>query len=271
MKIVTCIKQVRDLDLVLPQDWVIGPEQSVDISYANPIINTYDESAMEMMLRLADQDEKVETVAMTVGGQETEPMLKKALAVQVDQGVRIERRLDPLHAEVSEYLAKGIKRLGDVSLVLAGRQAGMNDHGQTGLLLAERLGWPCITLVTAVELRDGRLLAMHLVEEGVEEVEITGPVVLTIAQTSNCCLRMATLRNVLEAKKKTIHRWTEDELGMKSRASAVDDSCSIRRVYIKKAAKHCEMLQFDREQMATDRLLEEIDEVSKNKGASHDD
>lgn len=268
MKIVTCIKQVRDLDLVLPQDWAVGSDGFVDISYAKPILNTYDENALEMMLRLADQIHSIETAAVTIGGEESETILEKALAIGVDQGVRIEKRLDPPHSPgtAANLLARAIEEMGEVSLVLCGRQAGMNDHGQTGLLLAERLGWPCISLVTAMDFRDGRLLLTHQVEEGLEEVEIKGPVVATVTQTADCYLRMATLKAILEAKKKKIHRWTAEEVEQEGEAR----SFLSHRIYAKRADNKGEMMVGKEAQQMADRLLAEIADVREKQGEHHD-
>lgn len=268
MKIVTCIKQVRDLDLVLPQDWTVGPDGFVDISYAKPILNTYDENALEMMLRVADQDHSIETAALTIGGEESETILEKALAIGVDQGVRIENCLDPPHSPCTSasLLARAIGEMDEVSLVLCGRQAGMNDHGQTGLLLAERLAWPCISLVTAMDFRDGSLVLTHQVEEGLEEVEVTGPVVATVTQAADCYLRMATLKAVLEAKKKKIHHWTAEEVEREEEAQ----SFLRHRIYAKQANKMGEMMVGREEQQMADRLLTEIAAVREKQGERHD-
>lgn len=253
------------MDQVLSADWVVQEDQTIDLSYANRVINTYDEQGLETMLRLKDADPNCSTIAMTLGTKETESMLTKALALQVEKAIRIdgETAISQPPQAVARMLCAGIKKIGEVDLVLCGRQASGSENGQTGLILAELLGWPCVSLVTDIVWRDEKWMIIHQVGEGIEEVVMEGPVVLTMTQAADHFLRMATLRDMMDAKKKSITHWRLEDLkelqSVKEAAGA-----SLSRIFTIEERKNCVMAE-DAEEFA-DRMIEEMQRVSKSEG-----
>lgn len=253
------------MDQVLASDWVVQENQAIDLSYANQIINTYDEQGLETMLCIQDENPTCTSIAMTLGTKETESMLKKALALQVKKAIRIEGEtgIGQSPQETARLLYAGIQAIKEVDLVICGRQASGSDHGQTGLILAELLGWPCLSLATEVVRKDDRWLVIHQVEEGLEEVILEGPLVVTMTQSANHFLRMATLRDMLAAKKKTITEWQfSDAEESKSMAAS---GLSLSRIFTRDQSKNCEWVE-DSERFA-DILMEELQGVSESEGA----
>ncbi|MBI9109409.1 MAG: hypothetical protein JEZ04_21875 [Spirochaetales bacterium] len=91
MTVISCIKQVRDLDIVLKNDWVVQENGiSINIDYANRIMNTFDETSLELMLRLNDTEKALHTKVVTIGSAYSETILRKALALGVDEALRID-------------------------------------------------------------------------------------------------------------------------------------------------------------------------------------
>ena len=80
MKILGCFKVVPDLDLVAEEDWELEGQLHVDTSYVKPIWNCFDESALEMMLKLSDLSGSFNIVfelsALTIGKEKDESFLK---------------------------------------------------------------------------------------------------------------------------------------------------------------------------------------------------
>ena len=95
MKILACFKIVPDLDLVAEEDWKADEELRVDTGYVRPIWNCFDESALEMMLKLSDLSEGFDVVyelsALTVGKKKDESFLKTLYALGYSHGIRIEK------------------------------------------------------------------------------------------------------------------------------------------------------------------------------------
>lgn len=207
MKVVSCIKQVRDLDNILPYDWVVDEQnQRVDIDYANRIMNTYDEMALELMLQLCDMHEDIESLAITIGDKGSEAILRKALAVGVGSVVRVDKETEAIDDPhyIAALLKAEVLQQGEINLILCGRQADNGNSGQTGQILAAMMGWPCITMAVDIKIENDEFIVSHLVSKGIEHVRLKGPLVVTVTQLKDKYLRMATLRASMQAKKKLI-------------------------------------------------------------------
>ncbi len=150
MKITVCFKTLADYTRLSPSDWTWDDHYAVDMHFIRYLFNCYDESALEMALKLADScnspQEKIELTALTVDDQRADLFLKHLMAVGYEDAVRIQcpekidLRFNPL--AVSHLIAHYIQQQGQ-QIAFFGMQGAEGDNGQTGLLVAERLGWPC--------------------------------------------------------------------------------------------------------------------------------
>ena len=253
------------MDQVLSSDWIVQENQTIDLSYANRVINTYDEQGLEMMLQIQDENPNTSTIAMTVGSDQTESMLLKTLALQVSQAIRIdgETGISQSPQDTARLLCEGIQAIKAVDLVICGRQASGSDHGQTGLILAELLGWPCMSLVTEVVRRDDQWIIIHQVDDGLEEVALRGPVVLTMTQSADHFLRMATLRDTMAAKKKKITLWSLSDLN-KWESEKKTTGARLSRIFIVEESKECVMI--DDTEIFVDRMIEEMQHANRSEG-----
>ena len=86
-------------------------------------------------------------------------------------------------------LSTAIKKLGDVDLVLTGRQAVDWDVGVTGTLIAEMLEAPVITFAKSVTVAGGKVTVERVLPDAFETVEAPLPAVVTRQQRA----RRATL------------------------------------------------------------------------------
>lgn len=255
MTIISCIKQVYDLDIVLKEDWIVNEEGGgIDIDYANRIINTFDQTSLEIMLRLKDKH-KIMTRAITLGDDSTDVILRKALSLGVDQVVRIntQERLDFMPNKVVNYLNSYLKALvieEDIAIIMCGRQADNASHGQTGQSLAAMLGWPCLTMVIDIEKVQEGYRISRIVDEGIEHVIVDKPLVVTITQSENKLLRMATLRATLEAKKKPI-QVHQVRASLKDRVGVGN----LEKLTINQSEKKCQFIEERDNQTCNDQLV----------------
>ncbi len=146
MKIVVCIKQVpaRDAPLVIAEGgWI----RETDIGFE---MNEPDSFALEEALRLKEKHTG-EVIAVSMGPERVKQTIKEALAKGADRGMHIAddkvHTLDPLGA--AKLLAAAIER-EKPDLVLTGLQSDDHGFGQTGVLLADRLGLPHATLIMQI-------------------------------------------------------------------------------------------------------------------------
>lgn len=216
MKICVCFKIVPDLDQVLESDWK-DISRGLDTSYVKKMINCFDETALEMALRLKEMaaDTGAECTAVTVGGG-LASLMKGLYAVGYDRVVNIplERR-EFCPETVAALLADFIKS-GNFDLVLFGKQAGMADSGMVPPLSAELLGLPFVEDTVAALLESGQLMLEHETPEGLEALKLKCPVAASVGDAEYAYLRVATLREKMAASKRDIEEWpalkTEDTI-----------------------------------------------------------
>lgn len=213
MKAICCIKQVYDLDMILEKDWVVDTNNNtVDIHYAKRIMNPFDEAALELMLLLQDSNQEMETECLTIGNQLSNDILVKSLAVGVQKATRVDVEHNTLSSpnEVATLLYNQIKD-SNADLVLCGKQSDLHNHSQTPQILANKLDWRCFTNVFQIEKIDkNKFLLSRLSNNNIEKITVSKPIVVSVIQSENQYLRMATLRNMLLAKKTNINTISTD-------------------------------------------------------------
>jgi electron transfer flavoprotein beta subunit len=88
----------------------------------------------------------------------------------------------------SYVLAKAIEKLGDVDLVIFGRQAIDGDTGQTSMQVARRLGWTPFSFVSSVDELDleGRTVTVtRAIESGRQKVKGALPAAMSVLKEIN--------------------------------------------------------------------------------------
>lgn len=212
--IIVCIKAVPDPEG--PRSaYEIHPEEKKVVPVGiPPVINPYDENALEVAVALKDQwGGKV--IAINLSEKAQTPVLKKALSVGCDELILLE---DPLFKDLSSastarVLAPAIERIGTYDLILTGRQATDWDAGKTGLYLAEMLSIPGINLGQKVVLHDSTIMVERLKHQGYEVVMTSAPALVTVSSEAGD-LRLATIKSIQDARKKPVTVWKAKDLNI---------------------------------------------------------
>ena len=210
MKIAVCIKQVptREWQPRLRDDKVWIRDQ--DVSYE---MNEPDAYALEESLRLREKHGG-EVVVCSAGPARVQQVLREALARGADRALHVED--DSLaSADAAVTAAAMAVAMADekFDLVLTGLQSDDQGHGQTGVVLAERLGIPHSTIIMEVQIDpstgsgQGPALRVKRELEGgwFQWMAMPLPALLTIQSGINQ-LRYATLKGIMAAKKKEIRK-----------------------------------------------------------------
>lgn len=228
MRVVVCTKQVVDpllpisaLRLDQSQKKVLGPSDSP------PVINGFDEQALEAALRLKDNwpggaDNECEVVALSADDRFDLNIMKGVLAAGADELILVEDvDLDTWDSRfLARVLVAAIHHLGGADLVLCGRQASDWDNAQVPLLMAEMLGWPCLTVVRRVEVQERRVRVERVLSDGFQVMESSLPALVTVTSELGE-LRYPTARARLQAKRRRPRYLTLEELGMETSTSPV--------------------------------------------------
>src|SRR5574340_604371 len=225
-----------------------------DVSYE---VNEPDAYALEEALR---QKEKHggEVVVITAGPARAQQVLREALAKGADRAIHLEDPafvgLDALNT--ARAFAAAIKDEA-FDLVFTGLQSDDYGYAQTGVILAELLGWPHATIIMQIEKSGAGIRVKREMEAGFFQfIELPLPAVLTIQSGINK-LRYATLIGIKQAKNKPLRKVTLAEV----QAALGPNLQEIRRLYVPQKTKKTEMLQGAPAEVAkklVDKLRDEL-------------
>ena len=87
----------------------------------------------------------------------------------------------------SYALATAVKHIGEVDIIIGGRQAIDGDTAQVGPQIAEKLGFPQVTYAEEVKVEGGKAIVTRRLEGGVETVECPLPCVVTVNGSAAPC------------------------------------------------------------------------------------
>jgi electron transfer flavoprotein beta subunit len=212
MNIVVFVKRVPDTEsrIRIQHETAAIVEEGL-----NFVISPNDEYAVEEGLRLREAGGGKVT-AVSLGGDEILPVLRKCLAMGVDEALLIkdDRKETYDGLRVARILAAAVKaRFAEADLLLFGRLSVGADNAQVPAMTAELLGWPQATVVTKLLIEGRSGAAQREIEGAVEKVAFTLPAVVS-AQKGLNEPRYETLKGIMAAKKKTIPVVTPAELGL---------------------------------------------------------
>jgi electron transfer flavoprotein beta subunit len=206
MHIVVCIKQIVDPEIPAGEFKVDFEAKRAVQEQGERVTNPYDENAVEVALQMKDQDKEIKVTALTAGGESSQKVLRRALAMGCDEAIWLKdasfETLDS--AGTAAVIARGIGLAGNADIVLCGRQAGDWDMGQVGALIAEELGMPYIPLAYHIEKKGNALLVKRETDKGSAVVMAGLPLLVGITNSSTNQPRYPSVRGVLLAGRKKI-------------------------------------------------------------------
>jgi electron transfer flavoprotein alpha/beta subunit len=211
MNILACFKTVPEVEMLTDEDWVIDKKLQIDTSFLKPTLNDYDASALEIALTLSDASESVqvpvELTALTIAGSDANTILKTLNALPFKRIVRIDCHADlrfrPM--AIASILTQYVLKHAPQDVLLLGRQTIIGENAKTHLLVAEILGWPCITQAIRIELVDvNHVMVTSQTDDGQLRQRIQTPCVLSIGDAPNTYMRVPTLKDRLRSGKRPI-------------------------------------------------------------------
>ncbi len=223
MKILTTVKKVVDVELNIHVD--NGAIVEDGLQY---VINAWDENAVETAVQLKENN-NAQTTLVSIGSKDNTDIIRRCYAMGIENGIQID---DPALENADSFaFAKILQKVyeqGDYDLVITGKQAQDTDNGQTGIILAENLGLPCVSNVIGIEVMDDQHLKVSRAGDlGTEIVELELPAVITVDVSINEP-RLPAMRGIMMAKKKKINvmdlaalNTSADEVGCSSPKSEI--------------------------------------------------
>jgi electron transfer flavoprotein beta subunit len=211
-KIVVLAKQVPDTANITGD--AMKEDGTVNRANLPTIFNPEDLNALEMALEIKNHND-AQVIVITMGPPTAVTILKHSLYMGADQVMLIsDRKFAGADTLATSYvLAEAVKKIGDVDLVIAGRQAIDGDTAQVGPQVADKLGFNQITYVSKLrEIGDGYLVLERDGEVQTEIVKTKVPVLLTVTGEVNEP-RFSNCQNMLKYfRANTKDKFSEDEI-----------------------------------------------------------
>ncbi len=199
MRIAVCLKRVPDTTTSIV---IAADGKSISEAGVKFVANPYDEYAIEEALKLRDAAGSGEVVVVSLGADQAQETIRTALAMGADRGVLLQATGASDALEAARAIAAELKD-GGFDLVLCGKVSVDDYHHQVGVMVAELLGWPCITAVVALKLDGTTATAEREIEGGVEVSSCQLPAVITCDKGLNTP-RLPALKGIMAAKKKPL-------------------------------------------------------------------
>jgi electron transfer flavoprotein beta subunit len=199
MKILVCISHVPDTTTKVK---FIDDFKKLDITGIQWVINPWDELSLTRALELKDDvsNDIQKVTVVNVGLVETEPTIRKALAIGADDAIRI--NAEPIDAYfVAAQIANAIKD-ESYDLILCGIESSDYNGSTVGGMLAELLDYPSVSSVSGVTIENRQVQVTREIDGGKEAISVTTPVVLIVQKGIAKEPRIAAMRGIMMARTK---------------------------------------------------------------------
>ena len=199
MKILVCISHVPDTTAKIS---FTDNNKRYDKNNIQFIISPYEELSLTRALEIKESLGEGTITVINVGLQETEPTIRKALAMGADDAVRI--NAEPTDAMfVAKQIAEYAKN-ENFDIILTGKESIDYNGGQVGEMVAEFLNIPSITSVSKLDIKDGKAIVQREIDGGYETIECSFPFVGSGQKGIAAEPRIPAMRGIMMARRKPL-------------------------------------------------------------------
>src|SRR5438105_3920503 len=195
MKILVCISHVPDTTSKIA---FTENNTKFDTNGVHFIIGPYDDYALARAIELKESSAATVTV-LNVGLADTEPTIRKALAIGADDAIRVNAEpADSLFVatQIAEH-AKGY------DLILMGRESIDFNSGVVHAMVGEMLGIPTVSPVMKLDIDGTKVKMTKEIEGGKEQVEANLPLVAG-CQEPIAEWKIPNMRGIMSARTKPL-------------------------------------------------------------------
>lgn len=201
MKILVCISNVPDTTSKIN---FTADNTQFDTTGVQFVINPNDEFGLTRAMWFKEKQGATVHVA-TVGGQQTEPTIRKALAIGADEAIRVNS--EPTDGFfVAQQLAEVIKN-GAYDLIIAGRESIDYNGGMVPGIIAALLDINFVNTCIGLEVEGSNATAIREIDGGKEKIATTLPLIIGgqkgLVQESD--LKIPNMRGIMMARQKKLN------------------------------------------------------------------
>jgi electron transfer flavoprotein beta subunit len=201
MKILVCISHVPDTTSKIN---FADNDTKFDTNGVNFVINPNDEFGLTRAMWFKEK-QGASVHVVNVGGPETEPTLRKALAIGADEAIRIDTPATDGYS-VALQLAD-VAQQGGYDLIIGGRESIDYNGGMVPGMLAKMIGANFVNTCISLEIEGSSATAIREIDGGKETLQTTLPLVIGgqkgLVEESD--LRIPNMRGIMQARSKPLH------------------------------------------------------------------
>ncbi|MCK9254241.1 MAG: electron transfer flavoprotein subunit beta/FixA family protein [Bacteroidales bacterium] len=201
MKILVCIGNVPDTTTKIKFDTGM---QNLDTNGVQWVINPWDELALTRALEIKEQSAgKIEKVsAINVGLVNSEPTIRKALAIGADDAFRID--CEPSDSYTIAAQIAEVAKNENYDIIFSGIESSDFNAAAVGSMIAEFMDIASVSAVSSFEFNDGDIILKREIDGGKETVKIQTPFVAIVQKGICINPRIPAMRGIMMAKTKPI-------------------------------------------------------------------
>lgn len=214
MKILVCISHVPDTTSKIN---FTDSDTKFDTSGVQFVINPNDEFGLTRAMWFKEKQSATVDV-VNVGGPETEPTLRKALAIGADAAIRVNTA--PTDGfSVAKQLAKVVED-GGYDLIIAGRESIDYNGGMVPGILAGLIGANFVNTCIGLEVEGNEATAIREIDGGKETLKASLPLVIGAQKglVEEKDLKIPNMRGIMQARQKPLNVVEPTETDAKTNA-----------------------------------------------------
>jgi electron transfer flavoprotein beta subunit len=199
MKILVCLTQAPDTTTKIS---FIDNDTKLNENGVTWVINPYDEwYSLVRALELKEAGTATDIHLITVGGANTDAIIRKALALGGDEAIRIDASTED-NLYTATQIANYARTIG-YDLVFVGKESIDYNNGSTGAMIAELLDMPYIANATKVDIAGTEATVTREIEGGQEIDTCQLPMVIG-CQKGVAEARIPNMRGIMAARTKPL-------------------------------------------------------------------
>ena len=218
MKILVCISHVPDTTSKIN---FTDNDTKFDTNGVNFVINPNDEFGLTRAMWFKEK-QGASVHVVNVGGPETEPTLRKALAIGADEAIRIDTPATDGYS-VALQLAD-VTQQGNYDLIIGGRESIDYNGGMVPGMLAKMIGANFVNTCISLEIEGTSATAIREIDGGKETLHTSLPLVIGgqkgLVEESD--LRIPNMRGIMQARSKPLHVKQGVEQSPRSQATSFE-------------------------------------------------
>ena len=256
MEIIVCIRRVPDLseaEIEIGRDGISLNDDDLDYD-----VNEWDNFAIEAAVRLKEEHGGRVT-AMTVGDEDSEEVLRRALAMGADEAVHLMD--DAFEGSDALGTATILQRAitgRPFDIILTGAISADEARGHVGPMLAALLDIPMVALATDLSVEGGTVTIRHEVEGGLERITRMDLPALVTCQTGLNEPRYVSIRGIRKVSGMEIPVLEAGDLGLDgSRVGRGAAAVTLEKLFLPPRGEGAEILEGS-EETVVEQLVERL-------------